>query len=157
LAAFLPRILRRANRLLLHAPIDHQCGNRVAIFVQLWQLHFADSEGVFLAAAAAAAFPHHQPGIEHAPAQLTIAQQRQHQIAGRFFGDGATRASANVRAEFYVQTPVDGTQHQKQEIRRKRFNRALERACEKQLVGVREIDAVTYLWLLLQQPSEDEF
>ena len=44
-----------------------------------------------------------------------------------------------------------------QEIRRKRFNRALERACEKQLIGVREIDSITYLWLKIQQPSEDEF
>jgi hypothetical protein len=62
-----------------------------------------------------------------------------------------------VRAEFYAQTPVDGTEHQKQEIRRKRFNRALERACEKQLIGIREIGTTTYLWLLLQQPNEDEF
>jgi hypothetical protein len=62
-----------------------------------------------------------------------------------------------VRAEFYAQTPVDGTKHQKQEIRRKRFNRALERAREKQLIGVREIHSITYLWLQIQQPSEDEF
>jgi hypothetical protein len=62
-----------------------------------------------------------------------------------------------VRTEFYAQTAVDGTEAQKREIRRKRFNRALERACERQLVGVREIGTVTYLWLQLQQPSEDEF
>jgi hypothetical protein len=62
-----------------------------------------------------------------------------------------------VRTEFYAQTPVDGTEAQKREIRRKRFNRALERACEKQLVGVREIGPVTHLWLQLQQPSKDEF
>jgi hypothetical protein len=62
-----------------------------------------------------------------------------------------------VRMEFYAQTPVDGTEHQKQGIRRKRFNRALERACEKQLVGIREIGTTTYLWLQLVQPDEDEF
>ena len=62
-----------------------------------------------------------------------------------------------VREEFYAQTPVDGTEHQKQEIRRKRFNRALERACEKQLIGVPEIGTVTYIWLQLTQPDENEF
>jgi hypothetical protein len=62
-----------------------------------------------------------------------------------------------VREEFYAQTPVDGSEQQKQERRRKRFNRAIERAHEKQLVGVREIRGITYLWLQLQQPSEDEF
>jgi hypothetical protein len=62
-----------------------------------------------------------------------------------------------VRAEFYAQTPADGTKHQKQEQRRKRFNRALERACEKQLIGIREIGGVTYLWLQIQQPREDDF
>jgi hypothetical protein len=61
-----------------------------------------------------------------------------------------------VRAEFYATTPVDGTEGQKQEIRRKRFNRALERACEKQLIGVREIGETTYLWLQLPT-SEDQF
>jgi hypothetical protein len=61
-----------------------------------------------------------------------------------------------VRAEFYAQTPVDGTEAQKQQTRRKRFSRALERACEKQLVGIREIEAITYLWLLPNQPDEGE-
>jgi hypothetical protein len=62
-----------------------------------------------------------------------------------------------VRAEFYATTPVDGTEHQKQERRRKRFNRAIERAHEKQLIGIRELGAVTYLWLQLRQPSKDDF
>ena len=61
-----------------------------------------------------------------------------------------------VRKEFYAQTPVDGTDAQKQELRRKRFNRALERAAEKQLVGVREMGPVTYLWLLPNQPTEED-
>jgi hypothetical protein len=59
-----------------------------------------------------------------------------------------------VRGEFYAQTPVDGTEAQKQQTRRKRFNRALERACEKQLVGIREIGTTTYLWLQRQQADE---
>jgi hypothetical protein len=59
-----------------------------------------------------------------------------------------------VREEFYATTPVDGSEHQKQNIRRKRFNRALDRACEKRLIGVREIGAITYLWLQLVQPDE---
>jgi hypothetical protein len=62
-----------------------------------------------------------------------------------------------VRAEFYATTPVDGSTARKQEMRRKRFNRAVERAHEKQLIGIREIGAVTYLWLQVQQPGEDEF
>jgi hypothetical protein len=62
-----------------------------------------------------------------------------------------------VRREFYATTPVDGTDHQKQDIRRKRFNRALERAHEKQLIGIREIGTTTYLWLQLVQPGEGEF
>lgn len=61
-----------------------------------------------------------------------------------------------VREEFYAQTPVDGSEQQKQETRRKRFNRALERAHEKQLIGIREIKGTTYLWLQLQHPSEDD-
>jgi hypothetical protein len=61
-----------------------------------------------------------------------------------------------VRAEFYAQTPVDGTEAQKQQTRRKRFSRALERASEKQLVGIREVEAITYLWLLPNQPDEGE-
>jgi AAA domain len=62
-----------------------------------------------------------------------------------------------VRTEFYATTPADGSEIQKQDTRRKRFTRALERAHEKQLIGIREIDGTTYLWLQLQQPSKDEF
>jgi hypothetical protein len=61
-----------------------------------------------------------------------------------------------VREEFYQQTPADGTQRQKQDFRRKRFTRAINRAIEKQLIGMREIGAITYLWLLAQHPGEDE-
>jgi hypothetical protein len=61
-----------------------------------------------------------------------------------------------VREEFYQQTPADGTQRQKRELRRKRFSRTINRAIEKQLIGMREVGAVTYLWLLPKQPPEDD-
>jgi hypothetical protein len=61
-----------------------------------------------------------------------------------------------VREEFFQQTPADGTQRQKQDSRRKRFTRAINRAIEKQLIGMREIGAITYLWLLPRQPGEDD-
>jgi hypothetical protein len=62
-----------------------------------------------------------------------------------------------VREEFYAQTPADGTEREKRSIRRKRFDRALERACEKQLIGIREIGDITYLWLQIQQPNKVDF
>jgi hypothetical protein len=62
-----------------------------------------------------------------------------------------------VRKEFYAQTLADGTEAEKQDTRRRRFTRALERACEKQLIGIREIQSVTYLWLQLAQLDENEF
>jgi hypothetical protein len=61
-----------------------------------------------------------------------------------------------VRKEFYQQTPADGTERQKQDFRRKRFTRAINRAIEKELIGMREIGATTYLWLLPKQPGEDD-
>jgi hypothetical protein len=61
-----------------------------------------------------------------------------------------------VREEFYQQTPADGTERQKQDFRRKRFARAINRAIEKRLIGMREIGAVTHLWLLPNQPNADE-
>ena len=44
-----------------------------------------------------------------------------------------------VREEFYQQTPADGTERQKQDFRRKRFARTINRAIEKRLIGMREI------------------
>jgi len=61
-----------------------------------------------------------------------------------------------VREEFYQQTPADGTKRQKRDFRRQRFVRAINRAIEKQLIGMREIGAITYIWLLPKQPSEDD-
>jgi hypothetical protein len=61
-----------------------------------------------------------------------------------------------VRKQFYQQTPADGTQEQKGEFRRKRFNRTINRAIERQLIGMQEIETVTYLWLLPKQPNEQD-
>jgi hypothetical protein len=60
-----------------------------------------------------------------------------------------------VRTEFYAQSPVDGTERQKQFIRSKRFSRAIERATEQQLIGIREIGTITYLWLMT--PADNDF
>ena len=61
-----------------------------------------------------------------------------------------------VREEFYQQTPADGTERQKQDFRRKRFARTINRAIEKRLIGMREIGPLTYLWLLPNQPNADK-
>jgi hypothetical protein len=60
-----------------------------------------------------------------------------------------------VREEFFQQTPADGTERQKFDVRRKRFERAINRALEKQLIGMREIGTITYLWLLPKHPRTD--
>jgi hypothetical protein len=52
-----------------------------------------------------------------------------------------------VRAEFYKSYPADGDAVAKQNARRQAFNRALKDAQAKGLIGVREIDTVTYVWL----------
>jgi hypothetical protein len=62
-----------------------------------------------------------------------------------------------VREEFYARTPADGTAEQKRNQRRKRFHRAVDRAEEKQLIGIREIGDATYLWLTQAQVDDDDF
>jgi hypothetical protein len=52
-----------------------------------------------------------------------------------------------VQAEFYAQTAADGTPRQKSDFRRKQFVRAVDWAEREGLIGVREIDEITYLWL----------
>jgi hypothetical protein len=67
---------------------------------------------------------------------------------------------AIVRAEFYIHTPVDGTPEQKRKARHMQFSRALAWAEERQLIGVEEIDEVTYLRLTRPDPQdhdEEEF
>ena len=61
-----------------------------------------------------------------------------------------------MRVQFYVQTPADGTQAQKGEFRRKRFNRAVDWAEDRQLIAVAEIDGITYLRLSRPEPESHE-
>jgi hypothetical protein len=60
-----------------------------------------------------------------------------------------------VRREYYARTAADGTEDEKGKIRSQRFRRAVSRAEEKQLIGLREINGITYLWLLPNQPDEE--
>src|SRR5262249_43000499 len=61
-----------------------------------------------------------------------------------------------VREAFYTSTPADGTPEQKGEFRRKRFNRALDWAEDRQLLAVHEIEGVTFLRLNRPDPPEDD-
>jgi hypothetical protein len=58
-----------------------------------------------------------------------------------------------VRERFYAGTIADGTPEQRVESRRKQFNRAVDWAEDHDLIGVREIEGVTYLWL--SRPDSD--
>ena len=61
-----------------------------------------------------------------------------------------------IRTEFYAQTAADGTPAQKGEFRRKQFNRALDWTEQQKLIGIRELDGTTYLWLMSPSPDEGE-
>src|SRR5262245_20824519 len=93
--------------------------------------------------------------------RVLMAKLAEHGVVLELTTDGPTERGIDqelVREEFYQQTPADGTERQKQDFRRKRFARTINRAIEKRLIGMREIEAVTYLWLLPNQPSgEDDF
>jgi len=52
-----------------------------------------------------------------------------------------------VRAEFYKTYPATGDEAAKKEARKKAFNRAIENADDKRLIGTRDIGAITYVWL----------
>jgi hypothetical protein len=52
-----------------------------------------------------------------------------------------------VRAEFYKSYPADGDAVAKQNVRRQAFGRALKDAQARGLIGIREIEGVTYVWL----------
>jgi hypothetical protein len=60
-----------------------------------------------------------------------------------------------VREQFYIQTPTDGTSEQKGRFRRQRYLSALDWAEQKRLIGVVEIDDVTYLYLVNQAETEE--
>jgi AAA domain len=73
--------------------------------------------------------------------------------------DSATRQAVDhkiLRTEFCAQVAADGTPEQKRDFRKKKFQRALDHAQEKGLVGIREIGAVTYVWLTTPDHEDDD-
>jgi hypothetical protein len=61
-----------------------------------------------------------------------------------------------VRQQFHVHTSADGTPEQKRKLRRQTFLRALDWAERNQLIGIEEIDGITYLRLSRPDPEQDE-
>ena len=61
-----------------------------------------------------------------------------------------------VRVEYYAHTPAEGTPEQKRKAKHMQFSRALAWAEDRQLVGVEEIEGVTYLRLTRPDPQEEE-
>ena len=61
-----------------------------------------------------------------------------------------------VQERFYSRTPVEGTPKQKRQLRFLQFKRALGWAEDQQLIGIEEIDGVTYLRLSRPDREEDE-
>jgi hypothetical protein len=61
-----------------------------------------------------------------------------------------------VQKQFYMHTPADGTPDQKRKVRHQQFSRALAWAEDKQLIGVEEIDDITYLRLTRPDPENDD-
>ena len=52
-----------------------------------------------------------------------------------------------VRTEFYRSYPADGSAEQKQDTRLKAFKRAIKDALGREVIGLREVDATTFIWL----------
>jgi hypothetical protein len=52
-----------------------------------------------------------------------------------------------VRAEFYRSYPAEGDEKAKQAARQRAFHRAINKAQDNDLIGVREIEEITYVWL----------
>jgi hypothetical protein len=61
-----------------------------------------------------------------------------------------------VRQQFYIHTPADGSLEQKGSLRRQKFLRALEWAQHKQLIGIQDIDGISYLWLTRPDQETDQ-
>jgi hypothetical protein len=59
-----------------------------------------------------------------------------------------------VRERFNSRTPAEGTPKQRRQLRSLQFKRALGLAEAEQLIGIEEIDDVTYL--RLTQPDREE-
>ena len=68
----------------------------------------------------------------------------------RPFLDGPTVRAVdieNVRKEFYAGYPAEGTDKQKAAARRQAFNRSVRAAQNSGVIGIREVGAITFVWL----------
>jgi hypothetical protein len=68
----------------------------------------------------------------------------------RPFADGPLVCACDievVRAEFYRQYRAEGTDKQKTDARRKAFGRAVKETIARELVGMREVNGVQFVWL----------
>jgi hypothetical protein len=61
-----------------------------------------------------------------------------------------------VRDRFYMHTPAEGSPKQKRQFKHQQFKRALAWAEDNQLIGVEEVDGITYLRLNRPDPEHDE-
>ena len=61
-----------------------------------------------------------------------------------------------AREEFYSHTSAEGTPKQKRQLRSLQFKRALGWVEDQQLIGIEEIDGVTYLRLSRPDREEEE-
>jgi hypothetical protein len=75
----------------------------------------------------------------------------------RPFSDGPMVRAVDieiVRQEFYKSYPAEGDTATRQAIRQKAFRRAVVSAQEQNLVGVREVEGVTLVWLIAPQDED---
>jgi hypothetical protein len=59
----------------------------------------------------------------------------------------AQAAAKIVRREFYRSYPAEGDAEAKQAVRRKAFNRAITAAQGQYLISIRDVGALTLMWL----------
>ena len=59
-----------------------------------------------------------------------------------------------IRAEFYKSYPATGDAKDKANVRRKAFNRAINDAATRGVIGVRDIGNTTFIWLETPQQQE---
>lgn len=73
------------------------------------------------------------------------------------FRDGAAVRAVDievVRKEFYASYPAEGDEKNKNNTRRHAFTRTMREAQAKELIAVRDIGAVTFVWLAKPEPRE---
>ena len=62
----------------------------------------------------------------------------------------------SVRVKYYAHTPAEGNAEQKRKTRHAQFSRALAWAEDRQLIGIEEVDGVTYVRLTRPDSEQDE-